>query len=100
VLPHIALGPVRLADLCSLALSSEEIETLLERAIRISNKYSILSRVPPSARDAAGGDDYKKVFSLVNSSLASVDTEHEREVHGIEEEPPPWSPADCLSNRI
>jgi hypothetical protein len=100
VLSHTAPRLMRLPDLSSLALSSEDIGILIERAIQIGNKYSILYRVSPFSRQAVGGDDYKNLLSLLTRGLASVHAEREAETHRIGEQAPSWSPADCFSNLI
>ncbi len=89
---------VRLADLCSPALSVEEIETLLERAAAIGNKCCILRWGVPSSRRMASGGDYSSLVSLLERGLASAHAEHAAQIARSGDPPPAWSPADSLAS--
>lgn len=61
---------VRLDSLSSMAgLSVAEIDTLLDRARRITGKYSRLWNASVLATRIAGGDDYERLLKLIRRGL-------------------------------
>ncbi|MBZ5724093.1 MAG: hypothetical protein LAP87_03780 [Acidobacteriia bacterium] len=72
---------VRLGSLKSLGgLGHEEVQTLLDRAVRIASQYSRIYRASWSSTKVVGADDYEHVLSLLRKGLASVHAQNEREI--------------------
>ena len=89
--------PVRLQGLSALALSSEDIESLIETARQIGNRYGALCRMSRFSGTLAGGDDSLRLRSLLHQDLASTSAGRNADLNRGREQPPPWSPADCLA---
>ena len=74
---------VRLAKLSSLEdLTVEALETLLNRAINIVNKYSVLYRASSYVSNTVGADDYKNLFRLLKMGFAKLMADHRSEING------------------
>src|SRR6266849_284333 len=73
VIAHRDPQLVRLATLSALSgLTNDEVETLIERATRTANKYSILYRASSFSEKVIGSEDYTRMPRLLKTGLDSV----------------------------
>ena len=64
-------------------LSKEEMDDLLDKALRIFNKYSSLFRASTWSRDMIGQDDYKGCLSLIRDGVIKYKQDMERELQEL-----------------
>jgi hypothetical protein len=80
-LSHVEPNPVRLATVSTQPrLQQKEIQTLLNRACKILNSYSLTYRASMLSAKVVGEDDYKHLLDLVRRGRDSVIAAQEEEV--------------------
>jgi hypothetical protein len=80
-LSHVEPNPIRLGGALALPhLSAEQIGTLLRRARRIVNRYSLIYRASALSTDVVGADDYKEILKLVRKGRDAVIAERNAEI--------------------
>ncbi len=73
VISHRDPQLVRLATLSELSgLTNDEVETLIERATRTANRYSIFYRASSFSEKIIGSEDYTRMLRLLKTGLDSV----------------------------
>ncbi len=80
-LSHVNPNPVRLGAASTLArLNGKEIQSLLDRACKIVNRYSLTYRASLLSAKVIGADDYNHLLDLIRRGRNSVIAEQEDEI--------------------
>lgn len=73
VISHRDPQLVRLATLSELSgLTNDEVETLIERATRTANKYTIFYRASSFSEKLIGSEDYTRMLRLLKTGLSAA----------------------------
>lgn len=73
VISHRDPQLVRLATLSELSgLTNDEVETLIERATRTANKYTIFYRASSFSEKIIGSEDYTRMLRLLKTGLSAA----------------------------
>jgi len=80
-LSHVQPNPVRLANMSALPrLKRREIQTLLNRACKILNRYSLTYRASLLSAKVVGADDYSSMLDLVRRGRDCVIAAQKEEI--------------------
>jgi hypothetical protein len=83
-LSHVEPNPVRLGALSALPwLEGKQIQTLLNRARKILNRYSLTYRASSLSTRVVGADDYDHMLGLVRRGRNSVIAERDAETRRL-----------------